>query len=106
MFGFPAMEFDTLARRGVAVVGVIGNDGIWALEKNPMESLYGCSVAAGLRPEARYDKLAEALGCHGELVREPFELWPARARVGAGVPALVNVLADPTVAYPRRANLA
>ena len=40
VFGFPAMEFDTLARRGVAVVGVIGNDGIWALEKNPMESLW------------------------------------------------------------------
>jgi acetolactate synthase I/II/III large subunit len=54
------MEFDTLARRGVAVVGVIGNNGIWALEKNPMESLYGCSVAAGLRPKSRYDRFAEA----------------------------------------------
>jgi acetolactate synthase I/II/III large subunit len=71
-----------------------------------MESLYGCSVAAGLRPEARYDKLAEALGCHGELVREPSEFGPLERAFGAGVPALVNVLADPTVAYPRRANLA
>jgi acetolactate synthase I/II/III large subunit len=106
-FGFSGMEFDTLARHGVAVVGVIGNNGIWALEKHPMEFLYGYSVAADLRPETRYDKLAEALGCHGELVREPGELRPAleRAFAAAG-PALVNVLTDPSVAYPRRANLA
>ena len=32
------------------VVGVMGNNGIWALEKHPMEFLYGYSVAAELRP--------------------------------------------------------
>jgi acetolactate synthase-1/2/3 large subunit len=106
-FGFSGMEFDTLARHGVAVVGVIGNNGIWALEKHPMENLYGYSVAADLRPETRYDQIAEALGCHGELVREPGELRPALERAfAAGGPALVNVLTDPTIAYPRRANLA
>ncbi len=105
--GFSAIEFDTLARHGVAVVGVVGNNGIWALEKHPMEAIYGYSVVADLRPETRYDKLAEALGCHGELVREPAELRPALERAfGAGGPSLVNVLTDPTVAYPRRANLA
>jgi thiamine pyrophosphate-dependent acetolactate synthase large subunit-like protein len=106
-FGFAGMEFDTLARHGVAVVGVIGNNGIWALEKHPMEYLYGYSVAADLRPGTRYDQLAEALGCHGELVREPAQLRPALERAfEAGGPALVNVLTDPSVAYPRRANLA
>jgi acetolactate synthase-1/2/3 large subunit len=106
-FGFSGLEFDTLARHGVAVVGVIGNNGIWALEKHPMEFLYGYSVAAELRPGTRYDKLAEALGCHGELVRTPDELRPALERAfGAGVPALVNVLTDPGVIYPRRSNLA
>jgi acetolactate synthase I/II/III large subunit len=106
-FGFSGMEFDTLARHGVHVVGVIGNNGIWALEKHPMESLYGYSVAADLRPETRYDQMAEALGCHGELVRSPGELRPALERAfEASGPALVNVLTDPSVAYPRRANLA
>ncbi|HEY8764668.1 MAG TPA: acetolactate synthase [Solirubrobacteraceae bacterium] len=106
-FGFSGMEFDTLARHGVAVVGVIGNNGIWALEKHPMEFLYGYSVVADLRPGTRYDKVAEALGCHGELVREPGELRPALERaLASGQPALVNVLTDPSVAYPRRANLA
>jgi acetolactate synthase-1/2/3 large subunit len=106
-FGFSGMEFDTLARHGVAVVGVIGNNGIWALEKHPMEQIYGYSVAADLRPETRYDEVATALGCHGELVRTPAELRPALERAfAAGRPALVNVLTDPSIAYPRRSNLA
>ncbi len=106
-FGFAGLEFDTLARHGVAVVGVIGNNGIWALEKYPMELLYGYSVAADLRPETRYDRVAEALGCHAELVSTPDQLRPALERAfAAGGPALVNVLTDPGVAYPRRSNLA
>jgi acetolactate synthase-1/2/3 large subunit len=107
-FGFSGMEYDTLARHGVAVVGVVGNNGIWALEKHPMEFLYeGWSVAADLRPETRYDRMVEALGGQGELVREPGELRPALERAfESGKPALVNVLTDPSVAYPRSANLA
>jgi acetolactate synthase I/II/III large subunit len=106
-FGFAGMEFDTLARHRVPVVAVMGNNGIWALEKHPMEALYGYSVAADLRPETRYDEMVAALGCHGELVRSPAELRPALERAFAsGKPALVNVLTDPNVAYPRRSNLA
>jgi acetolactate synthase-1/2/3 large subunit len=106
-FGFSGMEFDTLARHRVAVVAVMGNNGIWALEKHPMEFLYGYSVAADLRPETRYEQMVEALGCHGELVREPGQLRLALERAFAsGRPALVNVLTDPSVAYPRRSNLA
>jgi acetolactate synthase-1/2/3 large subunit len=106
-FGFSGMEFDTLARHGVNVVGVMGNNGIWALEKHPMEFLYGYSVVADLRPETPYEKVVEALGGHGELVRTPEELKPALSRAfSAGAPALVNVLTDPSIAYPRRSNLA
>jgi acetolactate synthase-1/2/3 large subunit len=106
-FGFSGMEYDTLARHGVNVVGVMGNNGIWGLEKHPMEFLYGYSVAADLRPETRYDQVVEALGGHGELVREPGEFRGAMERAfEAGKPALVNVLTDPSVAYPRSSNLA
>jgi acetolactate synthase-1/2/3 large subunit len=107
-FGFSGLEYDTLVRHGVDVVGVMGNNGIWALEKHPMEFLYdGWSVVADLRPETRYDQVVEALGGHGEVVREPGELRGALERaLGAGKPALVNVLTDPSVAYPRSANLA
>jgi acetolactate synthase I/II/III large subunit len=106
-FGFAGMELDTLARHGVQVVAVIGNNGIWALEKHPMEYLYGYSIATDLAPETRYDLVAEALGCQGELVRTPGELRPALERAfSAGRPAVVNVLTDPEVVYPRAANLA
>jgi acetolactate synthase-1/2/3 large subunit len=106
-FGFSGLEYDTLARHGVDIVGVMGNNGIWALEKHPMEFLYGYSVAAELRPETRYDRVVEALGGHGALVREPGELRGAlETAFTAGKPALVNVLTDPSVAYPRSSNLA
>jgi thiamine pyrophosphate-dependent acetolactate synthase large subunit-like protein len=106
-FGFSGMEFDTLARHGVDVVGVMGNNGIWALEKHPMESVYGYSVVADLRPGTRYDEMVSALGGHGELVERPQDLRPALVRAfEAGRPALVNVLTDPAVAYPRRSSLA
>jgi acetolactate synthase I/II/III large subunit len=106
-FGFSGMEWDTLVRHNVPVVSVIGNNGIWALEKHPMEALYGYSVVAELRPATRYDEVVRALGGHGELVSTPAELRPALKRAfGSGLPAVVNVLTDPAVAYPRRSNLA
>jgi acetolactate synthase I/II/III large subunit len=106
-FGFAGMEFDTMARHGLGVVGVMGNNGIWALEHHPMKFLYGYSVAAELRPETRYDQMVEALGCDGILVRDPAELKPALERAfSSGRPTLVNVLTDPEVVYPRKSNLA
>jgi acetolactate synthase-1/2/3 large subunit len=106
-FGFSGMEWDTLARHGVGVVGVVGNNGIWALEKHPMEMLYGYSVAAELRPATAYEQIVAALGGRGALVRRPAELRPAlEAALAGDGPALVNVLTDPTVAYPRRSTLA
>jgi acetolactate synthase-1/2/3 large subunit len=106
-FGFAGMEFDTMARHGLPVVGVLGNNGIWGLEHHPMKFLYGYSVAAELRPETRYEQVVESLGCEGVLVREPNQLRPALERAfESGKPTLVNVLTDPEVAYPRKSNLA
>jgi acetolactate synthase-1/2/3 large subunit len=106
-FGFAGLEFDTMVRHALPVVGVMGNNGIWALEKHPMEFLYGYSVAADLQPGLRYDQVVDALGGHGELVEQPDQLRPALERAFAsGKPALVNVLTDPSVAYPRKSNLA
>jgi acetolactate synthase-1/2/3 large subunit len=106
-FGFSGLEFDTFVRHEVPVVGVMGNNGIWALEKHPMEFLYGYSVAADLQPGCRYDEVVRVLGGHGELVERPEDLRPALERAfSSGKPALVNVLTDPSVIYPRKANLA
>ncbi|MGH2794593.1 MAG: acetolactate synthase [Actinomycetota bacterium] len=105
--GFGMGDWDTLVRFGVDVTMVCGNNGIWGLEKHPMQFVYGYDVAAELRPETRYDEVMTALGGHGELVRTPDELGSAldRALQTPG-PSLVNVLTDPSVAYPRSSNLA
>ncbi len=106
-FGFAGMDFDSLVRHEIPAVAVIGNNGIWALEKHPMEFLYGYSVAAELTPGMRYDTIAETLGGHGEYVESPDQLRPALERAfESGKPAVVNVLTDPSVVYPRSANLA
>ena len=85
-----------MVRHGLPVVAVIGNNGIWALEKHPMEFLYGYSVAAELRPGTRYDQVVETLGGHGELVERPDELRPALERAFAPASRrCVNVLTDP-----------
>ena len=69
--GFSLGDLDTLVRFGVDVVGVVGNNGIWGLEKHPMQMIFGYDVVAELRPGTRYDEVMTALGGHGELVTEP-----------------------------------
>jgi len=106
-FGFAGMEFDTMIRHRLPVVAVMGNNNAWGLEKHPMEMMFGWSVAADLNPGARYDKVVEALGGHGEYVTQPGQIGAAIKRAfDSGLPALVNIACDPAVAYPRSANLA
>ncbi len=100
--GFSLMDADTLVRHRLPVVMICGNNGIWGLEKHPMQALYGYDVAADLQPECRYDQVVAALGGAGELVTRPEEIGPALRRAfDSGVPYLVNVATDPRVAYPR-----
>jgi thiamine pyrophosphate-dependent acetolactate synthase large subunit-like protein len=105
--GFSLGDLDTLVRFGADVVGIVGNNGIWGLEKHPMDLIYGYDVVAELRPGTRYDEVMTALGGHGELVAEPGDIGPALDRAFATPgPSLVNVLTDPEDAYPRSSNLA
>ncbi|MEE6257502.1 acetolactate synthase [Plantactinospora sonchi] len=105
--GFSLMDVESLVRQRLPVVIVVGNNGIWGLEKHPMNAMYGYDVAADLQPELRYDQVVTALGGAGETVAKAADLGPALERAfDAGVPYLVNVLTDPTDAYPRSSNLA
>ncbi|MEJ5255965.1 MAG: acetolactate synthase [Acidimicrobiales bacterium] len=105
--GFSLMDVDTLVRHRLPVVIVVGNNGIWGLEKHPMKLLYGYDVAADLQPGCRYDEVVRALGGAGETVTEPADLRDALKRAfAADAPYLVNVITDPTDVYPRSSNLA
>jgi acetolactate synthase I/II/III large subunit len=100
--GFSLMDADTLVRHGLPVVMICGNNGIWGLEKHPMQALYGYDVAADLQPQCRYDQVVAALGGAGELVTRPADIGPALRRAfDSGVPYLVNVATDPKNVYPR-----
>jgi acetolactate synthase-1/2/3 large subunit len=105
--GFALGDFESLVRHGVNVVAIVGNNGIWGLEKHPMQALFGYDVVADLSPGIRYDEVITAFGGHGELVTESAAIGPAldRAFATSGV-SLVNVLTDPADAYPRSSNLA
>src|SRR5215472_11742141 len=100
--GFSLMDVDTLVRHGLPVVMICGNNGMWGLEKHPMQALYGYDVAADLQPGCRYDQVVTALGGGGELVTQPPDIGPALRRAfESGVPYLVNVVTDPKDSYPR-----
>ena len=107
-FGFAGMEFDTMARHGLGVVGVMGNNGIWALEHHPMKFLYGYSVAAELQAgDAATTRWSRRSAATGSSSASRSELRPALERAfESGRPTLVNVLTDPEVVYPRKSNLA
>ncbi len=106
-FGLNGMEFETMARHHLPIVAVIGNDGQWAQIKHPQKAMLGHATAADLRPGIRYDLMAQAFGCHGELVEQPGDLRPALDRAFAsGKPAVVNVLTDPNVVYARSTQAA
>jgi acetolactate synthase-1/2/3 large subunit len=105
--GFSLMDVDSLVRHGLPVVMVVGNNGMWGLEKHPMQAIYGWDMACDLQPGCRYDEVVRSLGGGGELVTSPSEIGPALDRAFAsGVPYLVNVVTDPADIYPRSSNLA
>lgn len=105
--GFSLMDVESLVRQELPVVIVVGNNGIWGLEKHPMRAMYGYDIAADLQPELRYDQVVTALGGAGETVAKAADLGPALERAfDSGVPYLVNVLTDPADSYPRSSTLA
>ncbi|MDX2378590.1 MAG: acetolactate synthase [Acidimicrobiia bacterium] len=104
--GFSLMDVDSLVRHGLPVVMIVGNNGMWGLEKHPMQAIYGWDMACDLQPGCRYDEVVRSLGGGGETVRSPDEIGPALDRAFAsGVPYLVNVVTDPDDVYPRSSNL-
>jgi thiamine pyrophosphate-dependent acetolactate synthase large subunit-like protein len=90
-FGMNAMEFDTAVRHKLPILTVISLNGGWT--GDPDKERPGRDLGY-----TRFDKIAEALGGHGEYVEEPGEIRPALERamaaVNAGQPALVNVVTD------------
>jgi len=95
-FGFHALELDTALRYRLPIIAIVGNDACWNAEYQLQLQHYGAERAVGCDLLfSRYDKVAEALGGHGEYVEDPDELTTALKRaVESGLPACVNVIID------------
>jgi acetolactate synthase-1/2/3 large subunit len=91
--GFHLLEFDTAVRYGLPFVAVVGNDASWNAEYQLQLRKFGAERAIGcdLLP-TRYDRVAAAMGGHGEHVSRSDELAAALERAHrSGLPACVNV---------------
>jgi acetolactate synthase I/II/III large subunit len=98
-FGLSAMEVDTAVRHHLPVIVIVSNNAGWVDVQHEQDDAFGSGrhVASTL-PGARYDRLAEALGGHGERVEHLEELVPALERsIASGVCSVVDVQTDPAV---------
>jgi len=94
-FGFNALEMETALRENAPVIVVIANDRCWGMIKGGQKLVYDCRYCGVDFTDARYDRLAESLGCYGERVTEPGQIRPALQRaVDSGLPAVLDVIVD------------
>ena len=100
-FGFNAMEIDTAARHKAPVLIVVANNGSWAIEVRDQQETHGKVVGTRLQ-FADHAAMARAFGLHAERVERaedlPGAIQRALAEVGAGRPALLDVLVTPEAA--------
>lgn len=107
--GIAGMDIETALRFKLPIVYLVTNNNGWLLSSKYTH--YGKNwealgeqdreVGEECLPDIRYDKMFEAMGCHGEHVEDPAEIRPALERAfkaaEGGKTAVVNVLVDPTV---------
>lgn len=92
--GYTIMEIETLAKYRLPVVVIVYNNNAWGTWAQAAREPLALPVHL-FQENLRYDKIAEALGGHGEYVAKPAEFGPALVRayqVAANErkPALVN----------------
>ena len=93
-FALNGFEFEAMARQGIKVTGVIGNDAAWSQIRRGQLAMFGTERGVATRLDCtRYEKVVEPLGCHGEYVEHSRELVPALERAFAHEkPAIVNIM--------------
>ena len=92
-FGLHAMEWEAMARQGINVVGVIGNDAGWTQILRGQRDLFGeARTVATKLAFTPYERVAEACGAKGFYAETPAQLTKALEEAfAANAPALVNV---------------
>lgn len=108
-FGFNAMEMETASKYGINIVCVISNNRCWGAEMGPsirtVGENYTRKIGSWLPDKTRYDLLAQALGCHGELVVDPEDIRSALKRAfDSESPSVLDVRVDQLDMWPTRTS--
>jgi acetolactate synthase-1/2/3 large subunit len=92
-FGLHAMEWEAMARQGIKVVGLIGNDAGWTQILRGQRDMFGdARTPATKLAYTRYDLVAEAVGAKGFYAETPEQVQSALVKAfECPEPALINV---------------
>lgn len=77
--GFTLMEIETMSKYRMPIVIVVYNNNAWGTWTQAVDEPYALPMHL-FQENLRYDKVAEALGGHGEYVTRPAEFRPALER--------------------------
>jgi acetolactate synthase-1/2/3 large subunit len=97
-FGFNLQELETAVRHQLPVIIIVAVDGAYGMEKSAQRRAFGREAEWFGHDHApvRYDRVAMAMGCHGEFVEKGLEIQPALERaVKSGQPAVIHAAVDP-----------
>ncbi|HIN90435.1 MAG TPA: thiamine pyrophosphate-binding protein, partial [Porticoccaceae bacterium] len=93
---YSIMEFDTLGKYRIPAVMIVYNNNAWGVwTSGAGRGAVRAQHMYLFQENLRYDKIAEALGCHGEYVTSAEQFLPALKRsydiaAGEGISTLVN----------------
>ena len=94
--GFNIQEFDTMVRHDLPIVTVVLNNKAWGMCVHGQQSMYGDNrLVVTTLGDARYEKVAEGFGAHGEYIEKAEDIGPAIKRaLESGQPACINIITD------------
>jgi acetolactate synthase-1/2/3 large subunit len=94
-FMFNIQELETAARLNLPVIIIVANDRAYGMIKAGQKAVCNSRFTGVDFSDARYDAVAEAMGCYGERVEDPNEIIPALKRASnSGKPAVLDVIID------------
>lgn len=94
-FGYGVMELETAKRLGLQITFMVLDDSSWGMIKSGQTLYYDKKYVGVDFNDVRYDEIARALGCYGEIVTDPKDLKSALKRArDSGLPAVIDVRID------------
>ena len=95
--GFNLMEMETAKREKLPIIVIINCDYQWGMEVPGQLMDFGGeeNLVGVAHYPIRYDKIAQAMDCHGEYVDNIGDLEPALQRaIDSGEPAVIHVVTN------------